>query len=80
MRGNFIRLALLAITATSTALFAQPASAQTSGTLVEYINTDDFPASPGGHFFYSADPAEQAAVDCYPRPTNGILVAMIVMN
>jgi hypothetical protein len=31
--------------------------------VVEYLNTMDFPSSPGGHFFYSSDPAEQAAVD-----------------
>jgi Repeat of unknown function (DUF5648) len=33
------------------------------GQAVEYIDTVDFPASPGGHFFYTADPAEQAFVD-----------------
>ena len=37
-------------------------SAPTS-VVVEYLNTADFPDSPGGHFFYSSDPAEQAAVD-----------------
>jgi hypothetical protein len=31
--------------------------------VVEYLNTADFPNSPGGHFFYSSDAAEQAAVD-----------------
>lgn len=31
--------------------------------VVEYVDTIDFPGSPGGHFFYSSDPAEQAAVD-----------------
>ena len=31
--------------------------------VVEYINTLDFPTSPGGHFFYTNDPAEQASVD-----------------
>lgn len=31
--------------------------------VVEYINTLDFPLSPGGHFFYTNDPAEQASVD-----------------
>ena len=31
--------------------------------VVEYLNTLDFPAAPGGHYFYSADPAEQAMVD-----------------
>ena len=32
-------------------------------TVVEYLNSSDFPNSPGGHFFYSSDPAEQAAID-----------------
>jgi carboxyl-terminal processing protease len=36
------------------------ASAQT---VIEYINQQDFPKSPGGQFFYSADPSEQAYVD-----------------
>ena len=31
--------------------------------VVEYRNTADFPNSPGGHFFYSSDRAEQVAVD-----------------
>ncbi|MBK8741172.1 MAG: DUF1566 domain-containing protein [Betaproteobacteria bacterium] len=31
--------------------------------VVEYLNTADFPDSPGGHFFYSSEAAEQAAVD-----------------
>jgi hypothetical protein len=31
--------------------------------VVEYLDTLDFPNSPGGHFFYSSDPVEQAAVD-----------------
>jgi hypothetical protein len=31
--------------------------------VVEYQNTANFPGSPGGHFFYSSDPAEQAAID-----------------
>jgi hypothetical protein len=31
--------------------------------VVEYVDTVDFPTSPGGHYFYSSDPAEQAAVD-----------------
>ena len=31
--------------------------------VVEYLNTADFPNSPGGHFFYSSEAAEQAAVD-----------------
>jgi hypothetical protein len=34
-----------------------------AATVVEYLNTADFPESPGGHYFYSSDPAEQAAVD-----------------
>jgi hypothetical protein len=33
------------------------------GTVVEYVNTADFPNAPGGHYFYSADRAEQTAVD-----------------
>ncbi|MFS8086140.1 MAG: LamG domain-containing protein, partial [Acidobacteriota bacterium] len=31
--------------------------------VVEYLDTADFPSSPGGHFFYSADPVEQSFVD-----------------
>lgn len=31
--------------------------------VVEYVNTADFPNSPGGHYFYSSDTAEQYAVD-----------------
>ena len=31
--------------------------------VVEYRNTLDFPGSPGGHFFYTNDPAEIALVD-----------------
>jgi len=36
-----------------------------SGTtiVVEYQNTQDFPDSPGGHFFYTEDPVEVAIVD-----------------
>lgn len=34
-----------------------------AATVVEYLDTLDFPESPGGHYFYSSDPAEQAAVD-----------------
>ena len=34
-----------------------------AATVVEYLDTLDFPNSPGGHYFYSSDPAEQAAVD-----------------
>ena len=32
-------------------------------TVVEYRNTKDFAASPGGHFFYTDDPGELTAVD-----------------
>jgi hypothetical protein len=35
----------------------------TKQVVVEYRNTANFPGSPGGHFFYTAEPAEQAAVD-----------------
>ena len=38
-------------------------SAPTLQAVVEYLNTANFPNSPGGHFFYSSDAAEQAAVD-----------------
>ena len=37
--------------------------AQAAAQVVEYVDTADFPESPGGHFFYSSDAAEQAAVD-----------------
>jgi hypothetical protein len=37
--------------------------AAAAATVVEYLDTQDFPGSPGGHYFYSSDPAEQAAVD-----------------
>jgi hypothetical protein len=33
------------------------------GEVVEYVNTADFPNDPGGHYFYTADPAEQSWVD-----------------
>jgi Repeat of unknown function (DUF5648) len=33
------------------------------GALVEYRNTEDFPKSPGGQFFYTKDANEQALVD-----------------
>lgn len=33
------------------------------GTVVEYVNTLDFPNAPSGHYFYASDPAEQATVD-----------------
>jgi hypothetical protein len=39
------------------------ADAAPAAVVVEYLDTIDFPGSPGGHFFYSSDPAEQAAVD-----------------
>jgi probable HAF family extracellular repeat protein len=32
-------------------------------TVVEYQNTQDFPGSPGGHFFYTDSPSEQAILD-----------------
>lgn len=32
-------------------------------TVVEYQNIEDFPGSPGGHFFYTENVAEQASVD-----------------
>ncbi|MEO8135601.1 MAG: DUF1566 domain-containing protein, partial [Betaproteobacteria bacterium] len=31
--------------------------------VIEYLDTEDFPGSPGGHYFYSSDPDEQFAVD-----------------
>ncbi len=34
-----------------------------AATVVEYVNTADFPTAPGGHYFYSADAGEQALVD-----------------
>lgn len=33
------------------------------GTVVEYVNTLDFPNAPGGHYFYASDPAEQTTID-----------------
>ncbi len=33
------------------------------GAIVEYRNTEDFPKSPGGQFFYTKDAGEQAFVD-----------------
>ncbi|MEO7760696.1 MAG: hypothetical protein ABIS68_02160 [Casimicrobiaceae bacterium] len=38
-------------------------TAQAAPMVVEYRDTADFQASPGGHFFYSSDAAEQNAVD-----------------
>ncbi len=32
-------------------------------TVIEYVNTNDFPRAPGGQYFYSADAGEQAYVD-----------------
>ncbi len=34
-----------------------------AGTVIEFRNTQDFPKSPGGNFFYTSDPAEAAFVD-----------------
>ena len=55
---------------TTKTFFSVPQLAATSlpppaveGTVVEYRNTQDFPQAPGGHFFYSSDPDEQAGVD-----------------
>src|SRR2546425_4682360 len=42
---------------------AYPQATATGWQIVEYVDTTDFPSSPGGHFFYSADPAEQNFVD-----------------
>lgn len=42
---------------------AQLPPPQIDGTVVEYVNTADFPNSPGGHYFYSADVREQVGVD-----------------
>lgn len=39
------------------------AASARAATVVEYLNTADFPGAPGGHYFYSADAAEQAMVD-----------------
>ena len=47
-------------------LFCAPLQgvAQTSaGTVVEYVNGNDFPLTPGGQFFYSSSAAEQTSVD-----------------
>lgn len=49
-------LCFLIWTCASTVIAAAP-------TVVEYVNTANFPSAPGGHYFYSADPGEQAAVD-----------------
>jgi carboxyl-terminal processing protease len=34
-----------------------------TGTVVEYVDGNDFPGAPGGLFFYSSEPGEQASVD-----------------
>ena len=39
------------------------ALAQAAGTVVEYVDRNDFPKAPGGLYFYSSDPAEQITVD-----------------
>ena len=54
--GNY-----LGVGASATATIAE--AGVPAATVVEYLNTADFPESPGGHYFYSSDPAEQAAVD-----------------
>jgi carboxyl-terminal processing protease len=45
------------------AFFVSAATLANAQTVVEYVNTLDFPLSPGGQFFYSADPGEQVFVD-----------------
>ena len=52
MKYRFLALSLLF---SASVLHAQ--------SVVEYVNTADFPRSPGGQFFYSADPGEQSFVD-----------------
>jgi hypothetical protein len=62
---------VLRVTDTTNLLLQPKVSTQTwtvgvpapAATVVEYLDTLDFPGSPGGHFFYSSDPAEQAAID-----------------
>lgn len=34
-----------------------------NATVVEFLDTEDFPNDPGGHYFYSTDAAEQAQLD-----------------
>ena len=49
-----------------TLLLGAPALANAqsaSGTVVEYVDRNDFPGAPGGLFFYSSDQPEQIAVD-----------------
>jgi uncharacterized delta-60 repeat protein len=46
------------------ALHATPFGNAAAGTVVEYVNIADFPAEPGGHYFYTLDgSAEAQAVD-----------------
>lgn len=51
---------LLLAAAAPLAAFAQVAA---TGTIVEYVDRNDFPGTPGGLFFYTSAPAEQAVVD-----------------
>ena len=44
----------------ATLLASALAAGAHAATVVEYTNRSDFPHSPGGQFFYSADPPEQA--------------------
>ena len=55
--------ALLLLAAWLAWLPCEFAAAQAGGTVVEYVNTEDFPGAPGGHYFYASDPPEQAALD-----------------
>nr|MBP8298126.1 hypothetical protein [Burkholderiales bacterium] len=55
--------AMLALAAWLAWLPCDFAAAQAGGTVVEYVNTEDFPEAPGGHYFYASDPPEQAALD-----------------
>ncbi len=50
----------LALTLLATLLASATANAQT---VIEYVNQGDFPGSPNGQYFYTADPGEQAYVD-----------------
>lgn len=60
---------LVAAEAFSTQLYApsfSPVSLpppKADGTVVEYVNTLDFPNAPGGHYFYASGSAEQATID-----------------
>ena len=64
VRFRWLKTSAVALAAAACAIAGTPASAQTiTGTVVEYVNSADFPDSIGGQYFYSADPAEQAAVD-----------------